>query len=164
MLFPRLNAKNIRILCKFLVEVLQSIPSYQSLRHGYMGFVTTPEEYVLTGEPPWVGYADLGFDRPLGRNSPQQRNLDVTFAVASDVFQNQENVQQAINKALTAAVPEACRRAGGDVGPAVYTPTDDPRVILVSLQRRYGKQTLLLRRRRQRCSGENHGTPWIQLN
>ena len=39
------------------------------------------------------------------------------------------------------AVPEAYRRAGGDVGPAVYTPTDDPRAILVSLQRRYGKRT-----------------------
>ena len=45
-------------------------------------------------------------------------------------------------KALTAAVPEAYRRAGGDVGPAVYTLTDDPRAILVSLQRRYGTRTL----------------------
>ena len=46
-----------------------------------------------------------------------------------------------INKALTVAMPEAHRKARGDVGPAVYTPTDDPRAILVILQRRYGKQT-----------------------
>ena len=36
------------------------------------------------------------------------------------------------------AVPEAYRRSGGVVGPAMYTSTDDPRAILVSLQRRYG--------------------------
>ena len=78
--------QNIRILCKFLVEVLQSIPSYQSLRYGYMGFVTTPEEYTLTGELPWVEYADPGFHRRLGGNAPQQRGQDLTSAVASNIF------------------------------------------------------------------------------
>ena len=121
--------------------MLQSIPSYQSLRFGYIGFVTTLEEYALTGESPWVDYADPGFHRPLGGDAPQQRDLDATFAMASNIFQSQENVRQAINKALTVAVPEAYRRAGGDVGPAACVPTDDPRAILVILQRRYGKQT-----------------------
>ena len=86
-LLPRPDAKNIRVLCKALIEVLQSIPSYQSLRFGYMGFVTTPEEYALTWEPPWRDYVDPGFHRPLlGGNAPQQRDLDVTFAVASNIF------------------------------------------------------------------------------
>ena len=31
------------------------------------------------------------------------------------------------------AMPEVYRRAGGDVEPAVYTPMDDPRAILVNL-------------------------------
>ena len=61
--------------------------------------------------------------------------------MASNIYQSQGNVRQATNKALTAAVPEMYRRARGNVGPAVYTPTDSPRAILVSLQRRYGKQT-----------------------
>ena len=39
------------------------------------------------------------------------------------------------------SVPEAYKRALGDAGPAVYTPTDNPRAILVSLQRRYGTRT-----------------------
>ena len=46
-----------------------------------------------------------------------------------------------MNKALKVAVPETYRRAGREVGPAVYTSTDDPRSILVSPQRRYGKRT-----------------------
>ena len=37
--------------------------------------------------------------------------------------------------------PEMYRRAQGDVGPAIYTPTDDPRAILLGLQRRYDKRT-----------------------
>ena len=51
-----------------------------------MGFVTTPVEYALTGDPSRVDYADPGFHRPLEGNAPQQRNLDVTFAVASNIF------------------------------------------------------------------------------
>ena len=86
MLFPRPNSKNIRILCKALIEVLQSIPSFQSLRFGYMGLVTTPEEYALTGEPSWVNYADPGIQRPLGGNAPQQRGQDLTSAVAFNIF------------------------------------------------------------------------------
>ena len=78
--------QKIRILRKYLIEVLQSIPSYQSLRFGYMRFVTTPEEYALTGESPWVDYADPGFHRPLGGDAPQQRDLDATFAMASNIF------------------------------------------------------------------------------
>ena len=37
------------------------------------------------------------------------------------------------------AVPKAYKRARGDVGPAVYTPTNDPRAILFSLQHRHGQ-------------------------
>ena len=138
---PRPTAKNLRIMTKTLIERLQAIPSYQSQRFGYMGFVTTPEEYALTGESPWEDYANPGFHRPLGGAAPQQRDLNVQFNVASNIYQSQENVRQAINNALTAAVPEAYRRAGGEVGPAVYTPTDNPRVILMGLQRRYGTRT-----------------------
>ena len=40
-----------------------------------------------------------------------------------------------------AAVPTTFRRAGGVVGPPVYTAMDDPRAMLLDLQRRYGKAT-----------------------
>ena len=55
---PRPNAKNIRALMKALVETVQDILSYQSTKYGYMGMVVTPEEYVLTGEPPWQDFVD----------------------------------------------------------------------------------------------------------
>ena len=74
-----------------------------------MGFVTTTKEYALTGKPLWVDFADPGFHRPLRGAAPQQRDLDVTFALASNIFQSQENVCHARNKALTLAVPEMCR-------------------------------------------------------
>ena len=118
-LFPRPNSKNIRILYKALIEVLQSIPSFQSLHFGYMGFVTTPKEYALTGEPPWVDYADPGVHWPLEGNAPQQRDLHVTFAVASNIFKSKKTFDKQ----------------------CAYTPTDNPRAILVSLQRRYRKRT-----------------------
>ena len=54
----------------------------------------------------------------------------------------QENIRTAINKALTAAVPITLRRAGGAVGPPVYTATDNPGAILLDFQRRYRKATL----------------------
>ena len=41
---PRPNSKNLRAMMKVLVQRLQAIPSYQSQRYWYMGFVTTPEE------------------------------------------------------------------------------------------------------------------------
>jgi hypothetical protein len=106
-----------------------------------MGFVTSPEEYALTGEQPWADYADPGYHRDLGGTASAQRDADVQYNVAKNIFLCQENVRQAINKALTAAVPETFRRGGGDIGPPVYTPTDDPRVILASLNRRYGTLT-----------------------
>ena len=52
MLYPRLNSENIRTLIKALIERLQDIPSYQSIRYDYKGFITM----VLTGEVPWVDY------------------------------------------------------------------------------------------------------------
>ena len=61
--------------------------------------------------------------------------------MASNLYNSQENVRQAYLKALNVAVPEAYRRAQGDMGPAMYTTRDDPRAILLSLQRRYGKMT-----------------------
>ena len=98
--------------------------------------------YALTGEPPWADYQDPDFHRPLGGNAAQQRDVDVQFAVASNTYNSQENVRQATNKALTIAVPEMYRRAQGDMGPAIYTPiTDNPRAILLGLQRRYGTKT-----------------------
>ena len=61
--------------------------------------------------------------------------------MASHIYNSQENVRQAYLKALNTAVPEAYRRAQGDMGPTMYTATDDPRAILLSLQRKYGKRT-----------------------
>ena len=128
-------------LIKALTERLQGIPSYQSLRYGYKGFVTPAKEYALTGDPPWRDYQDPGWHRPLRGNAAQQRDTNVRFAVASNIYNSQENVRQATNKALMIAVPEMYRRAQGDMGPAIYTPTDDPRAFLLGLQRRYGKRT-----------------------
>ena len=59
----------------------------------------------------------------------------------SNIYNSQENGRQATNKALAIAIPEVYRRAHGDMGPAIYTSTDDPRAILLGLQRRYGKRT-----------------------
>ena len=61
--------------------------------------------------------------------------------MASNIYNSQENVRQTYLKALNIAVPEAYRRAQEDMSPATYTPTDDPRAILLNLQRRYGKRT-----------------------
>ena len=138
---PRPNAQNLRTMIKALIERLQGIPSYQSSRYGYMGFVTSREEYTLTGEQPWNDYPDPGRHRTLGGNAAQQRDSDVRYNFMANVYNSQENVRQAINNALTAAVPEMYRRAQGQLGPAVYTPTEDPRAILLSLNRRYGKRT-----------------------
>ena len=140
-LAPRPNARNLRAMQKALTEALQGIPSYQSQRYGYMGFVTSPEEYALTGEPAWFNYADPGFHRDLGGTAATQRDKDVEYNVQKIIFQSQENVRQATNAAMTAAVPEIFRRGGGDMGPAIYTPTDSPGLILASLNRRYGTLT-----------------------
>ena len=138
-LAPRPNARNLRALQKALTEALQGIPSYQSQRYGFMGFVTSPEEYALTGEPAWFDYGDPGFHRDLGGTAAVQRDKDVEYNVAKTIFQCQENVRQAINAALTAAVPEIFRRGGGDLGPAIYTPTDGARFFcpLANLPSRY---------------------------
>ena len=106
-----------------------------------MGFVASREEYALTGENPWNDYPDPGCHRTLGGNAAQQRDSDVRYNFMANVYNSQENVRQAINNALTVAVPEMYRRAQGQLGPAIYTPTEDPRAILLSLSRGYGKQT-----------------------
>ena len=77
---PRPNAVNIRITTKALTEALQGIPSYQSQAFGYMGFVVTPEEYALIGEPGWQNFDDPGFHRPLG--GLQQPNATPTCNTA----------------------------------------------------------------------------------
>ena len=97
--------------------------------------------YALTREPPWSDYQDPGWHWPLGGTASQQRDVDVRFTVVSNIYNSQENVRQVYLKALNVAVPEASRRAQGDMGPAMYTATDVPRAILLSLQRRYGKRT-----------------------
>ena len=61
--------------------------------------------------------------------------------MASNIYNSQENVRQVYLKALNVVVPEVYRRAQGDMGLATYTATDDPRAILLSLQRRYGTRT-----------------------
>ena len=63
------------------------------------------------------------------------------FTVASNIYNVRENIRQTYLKALNVVVPEAYQRAQGDMGPAMYTPTDDPRAILLSLQHRYGRKT-----------------------
>ena len=99
-----------------------------------MGFVVSRKEYALTGENPWNDYPDPGRHCTLGGNAASQRDADVRYNFMANVYNIQENVRQAINKALTAAVPEMYRRAVGQLGPAVYTPTEDPRDILISLK------------------------------
>ena len=138
---PRPNTRNLRALIKCLTEAVQEIPSFQSIKYGYMGMVVTPEEYALTGETAWQDFPDPGFHRPLGGNATEQRDAETEFQARKTIYASQENVRNAINKALTKAVPASFRRAGGAVGPAVYTATDDPGAILLDLQRRYGKAT-----------------------
>ena len=101
-----------------------------------MGMVVTPEEYVLTGEQPWQDFPDPGYHRVLGGTASEQRDRETKFQARKTVYVSQENVRNAINQALTKAVPPTFRRIGGSVGPAVYTATDDPGAILLDLQRR----------------------------
>ena len=108
---PRPNATNLRTLKKHLVEALQGLPSYASVRYGYMGMVVSPEEYALTGEPPFRRIPDPGAHRPLGGSTTPQRDNEVTYNASKNVFLGEANVQQAINTALNAAVPKAFRRA-----------------------------------------------------
>ena len=48
------------------------------------------------------------------------------------------------------------RRAQGDMEPAIYTPTDDLRAILMGLQRRYGGRTPTEREE----ATQQRGQPW----
>ena len=117
--YPQPNAKNLQTMIKALTERLQSIPSFQSSRYGYMGLVASRKEYALTRENPWNDYPDPGHHRTLGGNTSQQRDSDVRYNFMANVYNSQENVRQAINNALTVAVPEMYRRAQGQLGPAV---------------------------------------------
>ena len=124
--------------------------------------VATPEEYVLTGEQPWQDFPDPGYHRVLGGTAAEQRDRETEFQARKTVYVSQENVQNAINQALTKVVPATFLRAGGSVGPAVYTATDDQGAILLDLQRRYGKATPAKKQRR-RPPGGKLGIPQIQL-
>ena len=83
---PRPNATNLRALKKHLVEALQGLPSYASLRYGYMGMVVSPEDYALTGEPPFRRIPDPGANRPLGGSTNAQRDNEVTYNASRNVF------------------------------------------------------------------------------
>ena len=48
MMEPCPNATNIRAVMKAITGRLQTIPSYQSTRCGYMGMICQPKEYALT--------------------------------------------------------------------------------------------------------------------
>ena len=76
--------------------------------------------YALTGKPPWVDYQDPRWHWSLGGTASQQRDVDVRFTVASNIYNSQENVRQAYLKVLNVAVPEAYQRAQGDMGPFMY--------------------------------------------
>ena len=89
-----------------------------------------------------MDYQDPGWHRALEGNASQQRDVNVQFTVAPNIYNSQENVRQAYLKALNVAMPEAYRRTQGDMGSTMYTATDDPRAILLSMQRRYGKRML----------------------
>ena len=90
-LFPPPNAKNIRIFCKALIEVLQSVPSYVPIPTFWAHGIRNDARRVCINQGaaverlfrPWIPLTPR-------RNAPQQRDLDVTFVVASNIFQNQE--------------------------------------------------------------------------
>ena len=106
-----------RDLIKVSEERLQGIPSYQSLRFGFRGFITPAAVYALTGEQAWQDYPGPGWHQPLGGTTAHQKDVDVRFTVASNIYNSQENVRQAYLKALNIAVPEAYQRAQGDMSP-----------------------------------------------
>ena len=58
---------------KALTELAQGILAYQSTNYGYVGMMVTPEECVLTGEPPWQDFADSGYHRVLGGTASKKR-------------------------------------------------------------------------------------------
>ena len=71
--------------------------------------------------------------RPLGGTASQQRDVDMWFTVTSNIYNSKEKVRQAYLKAINVAVQKAYGRAQRDMGPAMYTVTDDPKAILLSL-------------------------------
>ena len=159
---PRPNTKNLRALIKALTEAVQGIPSYQSEKYGYMGMVVTPEEYVLTGEQPWQDFPDPGYHRELGGTASKQKDRETEFQARKTVYVSQENVRNAINQALTKAVPATFRRAGGSVGPVVYTATDDQEqsywIYNGDMERQHRPK-----KQRRKPPGGNHGIPRTQL-
>ena len=128
-----------------------------------MGMVVTPEEYVLMGEQPWQDFLGPGYHRELGGTASEQKDRETEFQARKSVYVSQENVRNAINQALTKVVPASFRRAGGVVGPAVYTATDDPGTILLDLQHRYGRATPIEKKQRRKSPGGNHGILQSQL-
>ena len=92
-LAPRPNGRSLRALTKAFTEALQGISAYQSQRYGFMGFITTAEEYALTGEQPWQDYADPGYHRTLGGTASEQRDADTEYSVARNIYLSQENVR-----------------------------------------------------------------------
>ena len=89
------------------------MPALSSVRYGYMGMVVTPEEHALTGEMPFARFQYPGAHRTLGGNASLQRDNDVQYNAAKNIFLSEANVQQTINAALNMAVPSAFRRAAG---------------------------------------------------
>ena len=82
----RPNTKKLRACIKALIEAVQGFPSFQSKRFGYMRMVVTPEEYVLTGEQPWVDFPDQGYHRVLGGTASEQRDRETEFQARKTVY------------------------------------------------------------------------------
>ena len=97
-----------------------------------MGIIKTPEEYALTREQPWQDFLCPGFHHILEGTSLEQRDTKTQYNVAKTSTKAKKcevGHQQGPHGRGTGKL----RRAGGKVRPPVYTPTDDPEAILVSL-------------------------------
>ena len=101
---PRPNATNIRAAMKVTIACLQAILSYQSTRYWCIGIICVSEEYSLMGKAEWADSVDPGFYRHLGGTVIQQRDMDVQYETARNIFLSQENAQLVMNDALNAAV------------------------------------------------------------
>ena len=90
LLESRPNTKNIRVVSKALAKALQGAPLYQSQTFGFMGFITTPGGYALTGELPWQNFPDPGFHRQLGGTVAVKRGTKAQCNVAKNFSEPRE--------------------------------------------------------------------------
>ena len=75
---------------KAMIEAMQGILSYQTIRYGYIGTVVTPKEYILIKEEPWNDFADPGCLHELRGVANKQHNQETQYQTAKSIYISQK--------------------------------------------------------------------------